>query len=278
MKPLVSVVITTKNEEKVLRNLLHTLKNQTYKETEIIIVDNNSIDKTKEIGFNYTKKIFNKGPERSVQRNFGVSKAKGKYVLILDADMELTKNVIESCVKEMGKDKTLGALVIPEKSFGNTFWAKCRAFEREFYVGDESIEAARFFNKKLFKQFNGYDSNITGPEDWDLPLRMKQEGIRIGRINDFILHNEGNFSILKSMKKKYYYGFNAFNYLKKHPEKTLIHGNLIFRPVFFRKWKKLLSKPNLALGMFILKSLEMSAALVGIIKYILFKQKWSIKI
>ena len=63
--PLVSVIITTKNEEKHIENLLQSIKRQTYKNIEIILVDNYSTDRTREIARKYTDKIYLKGPERS---------------------------------------------------------------------------------------------------------------------------------------------------------------------------------------------------------------------
>ena len=78
--PLVSIVVTTKNEEKNIENCLNSIKNQNYPQNkiEIIVVDNNSIDKTKQIALRYTDKVYNFGPERSAQRNFGVKKSKWK--------------------------------------------------------------------------------------------------------------------------------------------------------------------------------------------------------
>lgn len=265
MKKLISCVITTKNEGEVVRDLLSSIKAQNYRDFEIILVDNNSIDKTVKIAKQFGARIFNFGPERSAQRNLGVKKAQGEYVLILDADMVLTKNVLAECVKKFEKDDNLGALVIPEKSFGEGFWTKCRAFEREFYVGEPSIEAARCFKKDMFLKFGGYDENITGPEDYELPLRIKQAGNKISRIKSYILHNEKRFSPIKSAKKKFYYAVHAQAYLKSHPEMAIIQGNFIFRPVFFKKWRKLISHPVLGMGMFLIKGVEFVGALSGII-------------
>ena len=264
MKKMVSIIITTKNEQDVLNSLLNSIKRQTYQNIELIVVDNNSSDTTKKIASNFTKLVYNFGPERSAQRNFGVKKAKGEYVLILDADMVLTKNVIKSSVSIMTQQKKLGGLVIPEKSFGKGFWAKCKAFERQFYLGDENIEAARLFKKSLYKRFGGYDISITGPEDWDLPLRMKKAGVKIGRIDEFILHNERNFSPFKSARKKFYYGLHARNYLKRHPEMVFTQGNLFFRSSFYKDPAKLFANPLITIGFFYVRFLEMSAALLGI--------------
>lgn len=265
MNGLVSVIITTKNEESVIETLLQSIKRQSYKRFEIIVVDNSSTDKTKQIAKKYTKLVFNKGPERSAQRNFGVKKSKGKYVLVLDADMELSKSVLQQCVSVLNENQSVGALVIPEKSIGQGFWSRCKAFEREFYVGEESIEAARFFRKGIFEQFGGYDTSINGPEDWDLPLRMKKGGVKIGRISSFILHNERKVSLFRLARKKFYYGTHALGYLKRHPEMVTTQGNLLFRPVFFKKWKRLVCNPVMVAGMLAMRSIEMFAASLGII-------------
>lgn len=262
--PLVSLIVTTKNEQDVIANLLKSFGAQTYKNIEIIIVDNNSADKTKEISKKYTKLVFKKGPERSAQRNYGVEKSSGEFVVILDADMQLELKVVEEAV-ELSQDTSIGAVIIPEKSFGRGFWTQFKVFEREFYVGEDSIEAARFFRKDLFKKFGGYDLSITGPEDWDLPLRMRKAGVKMARTKSFVLHNERVFNPWRSAKKKFYYASGAKVYLKRHPDVALSHGNLLFRNVFFKKWKKLISHPLLAAGMLLVRALEAGGAILGVL-------------
>ena len=85
----VSVIVTTKNEEDVIGTLLKSIKKQTYPSIETLIVDNHSSDNTIKIAKKYKVECFTFGPERSAQRNFGAKKSRGKYLLFLDADMEL---------------------------------------------------------------------------------------------------------------------------------------------------------------------------------------------
>ena len=270
--PLFSVIITTKNEQDVIEDLLKSLETQSYRNLEIIAIDNNSTDKTKDIAKKYTRLVFNKGPERSAQRNYGVEKSKGKYVYIMDADMSLQENVVKEAVELLEKNKEVGALVVPERSFGKGFWTQFKVFEREFYEGEDDIEAARIFRRDLFNRFGGYDLAITGPEDWDLPLRMRKEGVRIGRVKSYCLHNERTFNPWKSAKKKFYYASGAAVYLKRHPEMALTQGNLLFRNVFLRKWKKLVSHPFLAAGMLTVRALEAAGAIGGVLHSLIFKK------
>ena len=74
---ILSVIITTKNEEKNIANCLKSIKAQNYPhdKIEIIVVDNNSKDRTKEIAARFTDKVYNFGPERSAQRNYGIFNA-----------------------------------------------------------------------------------------------------------------------------------------------------------------------------------------------------------
>ena len=146
----VSVVVTTKNEEKNIESCLNSIKRQSHypkDRIEIIVVDNNSKDRTVEVAKTFTDKVYNKGPERSIQRNLGIEEATGKYILCLDADMILSENVIKECVTKCENEDNI-ALYIPEKIIGRGFWIKVRDFERGFYNAT-CIDCVRFFRRKL---------------------------------------------------------------------------------------------------------------------------------
>ena len=86
MPPLVSVIIPTKNSSKSFAHCLNSIKNQTYNNIEIIVVDNSSQDDTVEIARQFTNLIFSYNPERSSQINYGVTKSSGKYIYRVDSD------------------------------------------------------------------------------------------------------------------------------------------------------------------------------------------------
>jgi len=260
--PLVSVIIATKNEEKNIDNCLRSIKLQTYpqEKIEIIVVDNNSIDKTKQTARKYTPKVFNCGPERSAQRNFGIKKARGKYVLHLDADMSLSPQLIEECAKKLEGNESFIALYIPEIVLGNGFWTKVRRFERSFYDGTV-IDCVRFISGDKFVEAGGFDELLTGPEDWDFDKRIRQIG-KVDLISEPLFHNENEFNLRKYLEKKSYYAQSFKKYIQKwgrnDPDirKQLGVGYRFFI-VFLEKgkWRKLISHPILALGMFALRFL-----------------------
>lgn len=283
INPFVSVVVTTKNEEKNIEHCLSSIRRQTYPQDKIkiIVVDNNSSDKTKEIARKYTKRVFNKGPERSAQRNYGIRKAKGEYILFLDADMRLSPKVIGECVGKFIKSEsykvhkenklsTLGTLdlqtqglvglYIPERILGDSFWCRVRDFERSFYNATV-IDCVRFFPKSTLGKVGGFDESLTGPEDWDFDKRMRKSG-KTDIITSSLYHNEVYFNLNNYLKGKDYYSRSIEKYKDKWGEddpeiKKQLGLYYRYLGVFIEKeqWRKLVQHPFLALGMYILRFL-----------------------
>jgi len=261
-KPLVSVIVTTKNEEKNIGACLESVRKQSYPQDsiEVIVVDNGSSDKTKEIALEYTDKVFDKGPERSAQRNFGVEKSQGEYVIYLDADMIMSEGVIADCVGRIGQDDKVVALHVLEIVMGERFFSRVRRFERSFYDGTV-IDGVRFIKKSAFLQVGGFDETLTGPEDWDLDKKLKKIG-EIALVKTPIYHNEAEFDLMKYLSKKGYYGEKFDEYIgkwgKNDPDIKKQFGlSYRFFGVFIEngKWKKLIAHPCLAFGMYFLRGM-----------------------
>ena len=269
MKPAISVIINTKNEENNIRNCLQSLADQSYplENLEIIVVDNNSTDKTRKIiekfkGGNalLDLKIFNQGPERSVQKNFGVRQSRGEYFIHLDADMTLGREVIAECANKIAKNSRIVALYIPEIVLGNRFFSRVRRFERSFCNGTV-IDGLRFIKKNEFIKAGGFDENLYACEDWDLDKRLKKLG-ETDITKAVLYHNERQFNVRRYLKKKSYYSGNFSAYVKKwgkdDPDIKRQFGFYYrFLGIFIEKgkWKKLLAHPVLAFGMYWLRFL-----------------------
>lgn len=89
---MISVVVLTKNNEDIIKGCLESIKWA----DEIIVVDNNSTDKTAEIAQKYTDKIYKSGEENfSMNRELGMSKAKGDWVFYMDSDERVLKDLRE---------------------------------------------------------------------------------------------------------------------------------------------------------------------------------------
>lgn len=263
---LVSIIITTKNEASNIERLLKSIQKQSYKFLEVIVVDNNSADSTKKIAEQFTQKVYDFGPERSAQRNYGAMKSKGNYLFFLDADMELTAGVVKGCVEAMFKDTFLAGLSIAEKSVVTSFWEKIKGYERSFYneSGDVVTDAARFFKRSVFERIGGYDETITGPEDWDLSATLRSKDYKLGWVPNLIFHYEKAPSLFFLFRKKFYYGLRAHKYLSKQKVSTLSPQTIYFlRPVFYKQWKKILTHPILSLSMFLMLFVELTGGGLG---------------
>ena len=103
MSPLVSIIIPCYNKAQYLGETLESVAAQTYPNIEVIVVDDDSPDNTKEVVDRYLQQMgnlnylhqLNQGP--SAARNNGIRASRGKYVMALDADDLLSPTYVEKC-------------------------------------------------------------------------------------------------------------------------------------------------------------------------------------
>ncbi len=259
-RPLVSVVVTTRNEEKMIGECLASVKGQDYPSgrVEVVVVDNGSTDATVKIASRFTPLVFNHGPERSAQRNLGIEKSRGDYILYLDADMRLSPGVIAEAA-ERSERENLAGLYIPERIIGEGFWGRVRNFERGFYDGTV-IDAVRFVRRATAREIGGFDESLNGPEDWDFDRRIRAAG-GVGITRSVLYHQEGKFNLRRYLAKKRYYTRSFAPYIAKwgreDPEIRKQFGFAYrYLGVFLEKgkWRRLLAYPLLAGGMIYLRS------------------------
>jgi glycosyltransferase involved in cell wall biosynthesis len=258
--PCATVVVPTRDSARTVGACLASISRQSYENLEVIVVDNSSSDATQRIALEHDCAVLTAGPERSTQRNVGASRASGAYLLFVDSDMVLEPGVILECVKaaRAGAD----AVIVPEVSFGDGFWAQCKRLERSCYVGDDDIEAARFYARDLFVRLDGFDELLRGPEDWDLSQRARDAGATIARVSARIHHDEGHLKLTDLLGKKLRYGKSMPAYRRKH-RRAARRQSLLVRPAFIRHRRALAAEPLTAAGMLLMKSLELAAGAVG---------------
>ena len=258
---LVSIIIPTKNEQENIERLLKSVKNQSYKDFEIIVVDNSSLDQTKKIARIFTKKVYNFGPERSSQRNYGLKLSKGKYILFVDADMELKKNLLAACYRKLSKNPKLSGIFLEEISKGHSFFARVKTLEKKIASKSPSLAAARFFRKKDLEKIGGYDQNLIAGEDWDLSQRMTKFG-KLATVSSAIYHWEAT-SFSQDVCKKYYYAQNIQKYQDKHPESFKKQAGLNRLLALFQNPEVIFAQPAEFTGLIALKTAHYAAYLLA---------------
>ena len=140
-KPLISVIINTRNEAKQLQRCLKSVSDLP---AEIIVVDMHSTDDSKQIALDFGARIFSYRPMKVVEhaRNFALSKAKGKWILLLDPDEYLNKTLKKELIK-ITKRNDIDFVKIPRKNIIFGKWLRHTNMWPDYLI--------RFFKKNTVK-------------------------------------------------------------------------------------------------------------------------------
>ncbi|MDH7476125.1 MAG: glycosyltransferase [Microgenomates group bacterium] len=190
MKPYLSIIIPTLNEEKFIPNLLNSLKKQRAKNFEVVVVDGKSDDQTKNRVLDYKKSLplkFFQVEKRNVsyQRNYGAKKARGEYLVFLDADSKINVFFTYSLEKIIKKKKGLIFIpyIVPDESNSETkliFNFINFLLEIAISIGNKGISSGGciFFEKNFFEKIGGFDDRLFISEDHELVDRALKWGVR----------------------------------------------------------------------------------------------------
>ena len=232
-EPLVSIVIPTYNSARYLRACLKSIRRQTYRNIEVVVVDRGSRDGTVEIAREFGARVYViKARERSEQKNYGARVARGDYLYFVDSDFILHRDVVKECV-ELARKGYQAVIVLNISDPRPSIWAKARYYERLSYYGSGTYEAARFIKKELFHKVGGFDEELYANEDYDLNIRLSRDKATIGRTKrTFEVHLGEPETLKEFIIRSYYYGYGLIRYFKKNP--NYLHLTPI-RPTYFRK-------------------------------------------
>jgi glycosyltransferase involved in cell wall biosynthesis len=184
--PLVSVIIPNYNYANFVCESIDSVLSQTYKNIEIIVVDDGSEDNSKEILKNYgnqIKVVFQKNAGVSAARNNGVKESKGDYLAFLDSDDIWLPEKIEKQVEVFQKKTNLGIVHVGVKEIdgeGNAIETKLDGlsgwhshelllFSRSVVLGGGS---GFMVSRKVFDEVEGFDLRLLTSADWDLFYRI----------------------------------------------------------------------------------------------------------
>jgi glycosyltransferase involved in cell wall biosynthesis len=240
-QPLVSVIVPTKNSTATLEACLQSIRAQSYPAIELIVVDNFSTDGTQELARKYADKVFEQGPERSAQVNFGVEQASGQYVYKVDSDFVVEPTVVEECVAKTHEG--FEAVVVHNSPDVRVSWiARVRKFEVDMYKYDITHSSARFVTKELYQKIGGFNPKITAGEDYDFQNKINRLGVKIGFVDAEALHLGEPKKLWPHLMKYYDYGKDFVNYRAENKAESKEQLSF-FRGVYARNWRKFLKEP-----------------------------------
>ena len=133
------------------------------------------------------------------------------------------------------------------------------------------MSAARFLSRHAYECSQGFDETLVGGEDFDLQNKLLHVfGAKgIGRISAIIRHNEGNLSLRKLWRKKYYYGKTIHIYRKKAHNRHLFQkqASLLQRIIAISSNpQRIIRHPTIYAGTVFMKITEFIAGALGYIK------------
>ena len=213
-QPQVSIIVPAYNVENYIERCLNSLVNQTFKDIEIITINDGSTDKSLELINKYVKEdirvsVIDLGDEGvSYCRNLGVEKANGKYIMFVDSDDWIDSNMIEAMYKKAEENK----LDLVMCSYIREF--KDHSKEKIFNLPEEIIYKEDKVKNELLRK-------LVGPvkEELSNPEMLDALGTVWGKLyrTDILKENKIKFVDLKEIGSAEDTLFNifTFNYLSK---------------------------------------------------------------
>ena len=209
-KPKISFIIPVYNGEKTLAACLDSVLKQDFSDCEVIIVDNNSTDKTKENIARFLKQsekfsyVFESNRGRANARNAGVDAARGEIIAMIDADCiaptDWLKKISEPIIS--GEESVVSGF--ENDAIGN-YWSRMRQVADWNFIKSkindgyiDHLDTKNFAIKADILKRLRFNSGLSAYEDWDLFLRLKKENIKIKFLADLLVthHHDASFSEL----------------------------------------------------------------------------------
>ncbi len=270
-RPTVSVIIPTHNSGETIAECLKSIKNQSYADCEIIVVDDFSSDNTIRTAEKFQARIIQRKCNPAFARNIGIANSVGRYVLLQDSDQALAPSVVEQCVRKC-ENELVGMVRIPEIFVGKGFWGSCSAVWKNSY---EVIERShgkevtvfsgepRFFVRELVTQVGMFNTKLVWGEDYNLYKRLKKAGIKEATCRSCIYHYE-LVSIKDILIKDLRYGKSMPIFVQETQEKVLSQMFKRAFLVFRRVSKDFSGSPRLIVGCAFLLYLKTSCMMIGL--------------
>ena len=189
--PTVSVIIPTYNRAHLIGRAIQSVLNQTYKDFELIIVDDGSTDNTEDIIKEFQKKDerikyikHEKNRGGSAARNTGIKNARGEYIAFQDSDDEWLPEKLKKQMEVFKNTSSKVGVVYTgfwrikdnKKTYIPQSWVKQKDGNIYFellkgnFVGTSTI----LIKKKCFKKVGIFDENLPRLQDWELVMRLSK--------------------------------------------------------------------------------------------------------
>jgi glycosyltransferase involved in cell wall biosynthesis len=198
--PLVSVIIPSHNYAHLIAETIQSIIAQTCNDLEIIVIDDESTDNTKQIVSNYSnyypvKYFYIKHEGKATPAhamNYGLTKAKGDFIIFVASDDLILPNYIEKCYSLYTFWSCLQGIKI------GLIWTGCKEFgtsdelriprisltsgKYDFFINPSGQLGSMLVPKDVYKKVGKYDETLSALEDWDMAIRILLKGYRAASV------------------------------------------------------------------------------------------------
>ncbi len=173
---MISIIIPVYNQKpKILKRCLDSIAKQTFKDFEIIIVDDGSDSRFKisDLRFQITnlKIVRQEHGGANKARNRGFAESKGEFVLFCDSDIKMRKDMLQMMARALKEN--------PEASYAySSFKYGWKKFKLWPFAAEKLKKTPYIHTTSLIRRehFPGFDENVKRLQDWDLFLTMAEQG------------------------------------------------------------------------------------------------------
>lgn len=273
----VSVIVPCYNQAQFLGEALQSILNQTYNNWECIIVNDGSPDHTEIVALQWCERdtrfkyVCKENGGLSSARNFGIIKAKGSYILTLDADDKYVATFIEKGLDVFKINSGIGVVsswVLRFKDSEKICVIKPNGKVLHDFLYSNACNGTSLFRKKCWEEVEGYDEAMkNGYEDWDFYIRVCSKGWKVHIIKEVLfLYRQHDFSMRLDAYKNHDVKIKIYMYLKnkalylENYEETVIH---FLNTIDFEKRNniKIRNKIDFKIGYLLLKPLRILKSL-----------------
>jgi glycosyltransferase involved in cell wall biosynthesis len=183
----VSVVIPCYNSSAFLTETVESVLAQTVSDMEIIFVDDGSVDDTRQLIASLISSNRNRHARLICQanggvaaaRNRGISEARGRFILPLDADDLIDPAMLEECSTLLDAESSLSLVYTDRQDFGDIekIWTAGR-YELQYLKYFNQIAYCSMYRKSMWQDIHGYRVNVSGFDDWDFWLAAALRGFQ----------------------------------------------------------------------------------------------------
>lgn len=247
MEPLISIIIPVYNAEKYLRQCLDSVVNQTYRNLQILCVDDHSTDQSWQILREYAERdgrfqIYQKENEGvSLARNYALERANGEYLLFVDSDDWVEPDTCEQALAAARRENAQVVLWSYIRELGSESREK-RIFGSDIIFEEQAVR------EKLYRRMAGaYGEELTSPENadalctvWGKLYRrdvIEENKIRFHDIREIGTYEDGlfNLNVFACVYKAVFLNRHFYHY-RRNNDSSL---STAYNPELPQKWNRL---------------------------------------